>query len=63
MLFRSVALGAAHFVIYGVFCGEEMSGLVQAHNELAIELGCEQCLADDMGDVFEFACVMLAMGG
>ena len=59
----AVALGAAHFVIYGVFCGEEMSGLVQAHNELAIQLGCEQCLADDMGDVFEFACVMLAMGG
>ncbi len=58
----AVALGAAHFVIYGVFCGEEMSGLVQAHNELAIQLGCEQCLEDDMGDAFEFACVVLAMG-
>ena len=58
-----VALAVVHFVIYGVYCGEEMSSLVQAHNEVAIDMGCKQATADEMGDVFEFACVMLAMGG
>ncbi len=63
----AVALAVVHFVIYGVGCGEEMSSLVQAHNEVAIQLGCKhpdaQVMADDMGDAFEYACVMLAMGG
>ena len=56
------SLGVLHFVIYGVYCGEEMSSLMQAHNELAIELRCKQATADELGDVFEFACAMLAMG-
>ena len=58
----AASLGVLHFVVYGVYCGEEMSSLVQAHNELAIELRCRQENADELGDGFEFACVMLAMG-
>ena len=48
-------------VIYGVYCGEEMSSLTQAHNELALQLGSKQATADERGDVFEFACAILAM--
>ena len=58
----AASLGVLHFVIYGVYCGEEMSSLMQAHNELAIELCCKQSTADELGDAFEFACAMLAMG-
>ena len=60
------ALAVVHFIIYGTYCGEEMSSLVQAHNEVAADLGCPQdthVLAVDMGDAFEAACAVLAMGG
>ena len=58
-----VALSVTHFLIYGVYCGQEMSNLVQAHNECAIELGCEQedmVLAEEKSETFELACSALA---